>query len=1048
MRNLIYVLLASILVGMSCTSLKEDIPVDDNQIEGNNVLEAVLEKKEDSRTVMSEQTDGVYKTLWSVDDNIGVFIDGNNNLAQYKLISGEGTTTASFKGYGKGESYVALYPASMAEELKGSILSLQLPAEQHYADKSFGENSFPMVAISENESLTFKNTCAVLKISMTGTHNIESIVFKANDEKIYVSGAASINLEDYPDPILTMEDGASNEVTLVCNGVALDRRTTTDFHIVLPAQTYKGGFTLTINTSTGYMVKSTGEDIVLERSQIRGLKSFACRLDEGIEPSADLEGRGTESSPFLIQCLEDLLLMQGTVNAENGTISPADGSEAVVANTAYYKLTQDISLTDVCGENKGSWTPIGNYAANENYQFYGEFDGDGHIISDLYINNTLEYQGLFGYYNKNAQINNLRVKGNVKGQRYCGLVCGGYEYGVTGGLNNCESHGRVEANSYVGGIIGKGNNIVNCCNYAEVQGNSMCGGITGTSNGIINSINVATIVCTGTYTGGIVGYLNAGRLYNCYNLGNVVGNTRVGGIAGYSRQSSKIHNNYNAGEVTGKDYVAGIVGWCDTYDSAPLATEVKNCINWGTIELDSSAEYVGSICGLNSSAVSNCYWLYDEEKEIGLKTGIGVTESRGKTENCFELTETQLNGKENYFTALYTSSDNTSYYKVLDALLAWANDNKTTKIELYGWKYDEKTGYPILNGKIAEKPYDDSKPLFELSQTNFKVPSKGGDISLHVAANMSYYISSIPDWIEEARNTSRLVSEKLYTFHVQENTQKEERQGVIVFCNENEQCIPVTVVQKAKVDEDMSWIEKDFWHKSLAMRFTADWCGYCPIMAESFAEAQRKMPGKLEAVHIHCSGNLYFEAGGPLSQYYNISAYPTGVIDGRYQLKNYTPDVSSTYITNVIKETEDKYGTQTGISFESYVSSDNISVDLKLYFKKVGQYKITVLLLESNIIGYQNGKGNDYVHNDVARLALTDIRGDKLSINDNNTIKEFTYQGVIPSECNKDNLRVLVYVERAFGNQEVISSYDFVDYYVDNSLSEEAGVEAELKFVE
>lgn len=1048
MRNLIYVLLASILVGTSCTSLKEDIPVGDNRIEGNNVLEAVLEKKEDSRTVMSEQTDGVYKTLWSVDDNIGVFIDGNNNMAQYKLISGEGTTTASFKGYGKGESYVALYPASMAEGVKGNILSLQLPNEQHYADKSFGENSFPMVSISENEYLTFKNTCAVLKISMTGTHNIESIVFKANDEKVYVSGTASINLEDYPNPILTMEDGASNEVTLVCNGVALDRRTTTDFHIVLPAQTYKGGFTLTINTSTGYMVKSTAEDVVLERSQIRGLKSFALRLDEGIEPSADLEGRGTESSPFLIQCLEDLILMQGTVNAENGTISPADGSEAVVANTAYYKLTQDISLTDVCGENKGSWTPIGNYAANENYQFYGEFDGDGHIISDLYINNTLEYQGLFGYYNKNAQINNLRVKGNVKGQRYCGLVCGGYEYGVTGGLNNCESHGRVEANSYVGGIIGKGNNIVNCCNYAEVQGNSMCGGITGTSNGIINSINVATIVCTGTYTGGIVGYFNAGRLYNCYNLGKVVGNTKVGGIAGYSRQSSKIHNNYNAGEVTGKDYVAGIVGWCDTYDSAPLATEVKNCINWGTIELDSSAEYVGSICGLNSSTVSYCYWLYDADKKMGMEIGVGVTESRGRTNNCYGLSEAIIKGEDNHHTALYVSStEQKTYYKVLDALQAWADDNKADGMEFYGWKYSEETGYPILNGRIAETPYDDNLPVFKLSQKEFSMPANGGEISVNVAANMGYYISSMPNWItEKTTESSRIVTEKIHVFQIQENGEEEERQGVIVFCNENEQCIPVTVFQRAKLNDDESWKTKDFWHKSLAMRFTSDGCGYCPEMETLFSETQGMKPDKFEVVHLHCSGGLLFDDTEKLQEQYVDYATPRGVIDGRFRVNN--REHTEADIINVMEETEKVYGTETGIGFDSYISNNQLEVYVQLYIKKADKYKITVLLLESGIVGYQNGYGNSYVHNDIARLALSEIKGDEFSVSDNYTRKDFSYKGTIPAVCNKDNLRILVYVQREYGEQTVISTVKERNYYVDNSLSEKVGVKADVKFVE
>ena len=384
----------------------------------------------------------------------------------------------------------------------------------------------------------------------------------------------------------------------------------------------------------------------------------------------------------------------------------------------------------------------------------------------------------------------------------------------------------------------------------------------------------------------------------------------------------------------------------------------------------------------------------------------------------------------------------------MDALQAWANDNKTSKIELYGWKYDEKTGYPILSGKIAEKPYDDSKPLFELSQASFKVSSKGGDISINVAANMSYYISSIPNWITEVNTESRSVSEKEHIFRVQENTDEEERQGVIVFCNENEQCIPVTIVQKGKVYEDMSWTEKDFWHKSLAMRFTADWCGYCPIMAESFAEAQKKKPGKLETVHMHCSGNLVFEAGSPLWQHYSINSYPTGIVDGRYKAQNYQPNINSEYIIKVIEQTEEKYGTQSGISFDSYLSDSQITVDLKLYLKKADKYKVTVLLLEGNIVGYQNGKGNDYIHNDVIRMTLTDIKGNEFSTDEDNTIREFSYKGTIPSICKKDNLRVLVYVKRAYGSQQVISSGDYGDYYVDNALSEKVGVEAVLKLVE
>ena len=109
-------------------------------------------------------------------------------------------------------------------------------------------------------------------------------------------------------------------------------------------------------------------------------------------------------------------------------------------------------------------------------------------------------------------------------------------------------------------------------------------------------------------------------------------------------------------------------------------------------------------------------------------------------------------------------------------------------------------------------------------------------------------------------------------------------------------------------------------------------------------------------------------------------------------------------------------------------------------------------MLESGIVGYQadytNGAKDDYVHNDVPRLALSDISGDEFETEKENMVKVNTYKGTIPSKCNKDNLRILVYVQREYGSQPVYSSQEYGDYYVDNSLSEKVGVEAKLKFVE
>jgi hypothetical protein len=80
-------------------------------------------------------------------------------------------------------------------------------------------------------------------------------------------------------------------------------------------------------------------------------------------------------------------------------------------------LVNDIAL-------KGTWTPIGT---DENNNFQGTFDGNGKVISGLYINTTANHQGLFGYV-KNGTIENLGI--NVS------FIKGGDCVGGLAGYNN------------------------------------------------------------------------------------------------------------------------------------------------------------------------------------------------------------------------------------------------------------------------------------------------------------------------------------------------------------------------------------------------------------------------------------------------------------------------------------------------------------------------------------------------------------------------------------------------------------------------------------
>ena len=258
----------------------------------------------------------------------------------------------------------------------------------------------------------------------------------------------------------------------------------------------------------------------------------------------------------------------------------------------------------------------------------------------------------------------------------------------------------------------------------------------------------------------------------------------------------------------------------------------------------------------------------------------------------------------------------------------------------------------------------------------------------------------------------------------------------------------IVVKGSEEPDDPEEWANKEFWHKSLGMKFTATWCGYCPNLATSFAKAISQYPNKIEMLNLHpTSSNLGFSGTSKLENIFRITGYPTGMIDYRNSIANYTSnDYTARLIVNAAKETESNYPTKTGISFTSSVSGSKLNLNVKLYIKEKGDYKVTAVLLEDNIIGYQNGGGDNYNHSSIARVAISDITGDAVSTSEDNKTVSKNYTATIPSSCDKNNLRVLVYVLRQYGSQTIIRTADYGDYYVDNAISAAVGTTQDLVF--
>jgi len=221
-------------------------------------------------------------------------------------------------------------------------------------------------------------------------------------------------------------------------------------------------------------------------------------------------GSGTKNDPYQIGTADGLKWFRDKVN----NAKTPDETKICV------ELTEDIDLS---GEE---WSPIGIgqgvYWGSLSYS--GTFDGKGHTIKNLSIDNSsANFVGLFGYV-LGGTIRNLTVSGSVKGSGHTGGIAGGADGGT----------------------------FENCANLCVVQSDSTEGGTTGGIIGFALNMDYVLIVrdcynvgsITGRHAGGIIGqYSWHETISNCYNAGTVTGTANAGAIIG-SYSSDKISNCY------------------------------------------------------------------------------------------------------------------------------------------------------------------------------------------------------------------------------------------------------------------------------------------------------------------------------------------------------------------------------------------------------------------------------------------------------------------------------------------------------------------------
>ncbi|WP_290743239.1 InlB B-repeat-containing protein [Fibrobacter sp. UBA4309] len=258
------------------------------------------------------------------------------------------------------------------------------------------------------------------------------------------------------------------------------------------------------------------------------------------------------------------------------------------------KLTANLDMSNPDPSKKSLWTPIavGNGDGGRKV-FKGTFDGNKHVISNLYISAE---ELITKYYGQPINNNNGQENGTAQNLGFIGCLTGTVKNLI---IENIEVHG------YGKGGLGDNKNLVD-----KPLSIGTVVGWQSTDASVIEGCYVTGVVITsgdGQAVGGIVGNVGSGTVRNCYSAVDIYasGLAYVGGIAGYT-----------------KKYSGNLV----TMESCVYAGETLSTEGSAQVAGKDSSGRAGTIIGYQykgTVTLSNLY--YDQEQFPGENAGIGAT---------------------------------------------------------------------------------------------------------------------------------------------------------------------------------------------------------------------------------------------------------------------------------------------------------------------------------------------------------------------------------------------------------------------------------------
>lgn len=353
-----------------------------------------------------------------------------------------------------------------------------------------------------------------------------------------------------------------------------------------------------------------------------------------------------------ISSAEGLAWLISVVNGENG--QDADNM-------------QDKSINLACDVN------IGQYKWRTMHGFGGSFNGNGHLINGLYINETTDNQGFFANTNGASIVNVVFENARVIGHNNVATVCGGINNELV--LSNCKANCIVTAYQAAGGIVSSVDNpkIDNCSSSGNVSATFYGAG------GIAYQIN-------GNYS------VEDTYFRNCYSQSIVSAEMLAGCLIGGNSSGVPVVNSYAHSSIACFFYGGGIIGGTGTLNISNCYTTLN--VPEGSSYLVNDQSPVGVVVGVNSGSltVNNVYYPRNH--------GIPVVGTHEPQEQSCILIDTM--GFDLYDAAYMFDNaiviNNTEYTDLLSALNAWVDANNTEGQYLH-WVADTAMvngGFPML----------------------------------------------------------------------------------------------------------------------------------------------------------------------------------------------------------------------------------------------------------------------------------------------------------------------------------------------------------------